>query len=187
MSILDEYVGTWTGTCAFRLMPSDDLAAAPSHAASAVEADGHGWSLRYTWVHPQDGEQSGTLLLGSRMEGDAITAGWVDSWHQKPELRLLTGTVSHGSGESGEAGQSAEPGEPVDPGEARVTLAMEYEGWGWTIQITPDGDDLRMSMHNVVPAGIEGAPAGPYLVMDAVWNRAGAAMAHAGPAGHAVE
>lgn len=153
MSILDEFVGTWNGTCGFRLMPHDDLASGPSRAATSVEADGHGWSLRYTWVHPDDGEQSGTLLLGSPMEGEAITAGWVDSWHQKPELRLLTGTVTG------------------DPGEARITLAMEYEGWGWTIEITPEGEQLRMTMHNVIPEGIEHATPGPYLVMDAAWSR----------------
>lgn len=177
MSILDEYVGTWAGTCGFRLMPTYDLATGPSRAASAVEADGHGWSLRYTWVHPTDGEQSGTLLLGSRMEGGAITAGWVDSWHQKPELRLLTGAVSSGDTT---ADEPAEPAADDDPGEARVALAMEYEGWGWTIEITPDGADLRMSMHNVIPVGVEGmegmegVTAGPYLVMDAVWSRVAA-------------
>jgi|JI8StandDraft_1071087.scaffolds.fasta_scaffold102814_2 hypothetical protein len=141
--------GTWDGTCGFRLMPDDELTVLPSRAVTAVEADGWGWSLRYTWTHPDDGEQSGTLLLASPDDEATLTAAWLDSWHQKPDLRLLTGTAADGV----------------------AHLEMEYDGWGWTIEVRPDGDELRLAMHNVVPSGVAGVAGGPYLVMDAHWQR----------------
>ena len=41
------------------------------------------------------------------------------------------------------------------------------------VEIRPfaEADDLRMVMNNVVPAGVEGARPGPYVVMDARWTR----------------
>lgn len=148
---LHEHTGTWQGDCGFRLMPTDLLDRRPSRAQAAVEADGHGWSLRYTWEHPVDGEQAGTILLGTPDEEGTIAAGWVDSWHQKPELRLLTGQVV----------------------QEVVTLHMEYSGWGWTIALHPEGESLRMEMCNVIPEGVRGAERVPYVVMDARWTRPG--------------
>ncbi len=140
--------GTWIGDCGFRLMPHDDLFVAPSAATTSSEAGGWGWSLRYTWTHADDGEQSGTLLLASPDDAGAMTVAWLDSWHQKPELRLLTGTVDAGV----------------------VRVEMDYSGWGWTIEVAEAGNTLRMVMSNVVPAGHDGFE-GAYVVMDATWTR----------------
>lgn len=145
MAFLGDMTGEWSGTCGFRLMPTDDLAPGAATAVTASEADGHGWSLRYTWTHPDDGVQAGTLLLGSPDDAGSVSGGWVDSWHQKPEMRLLTGTWDGST----------------------VQLEMEYSGWGWTIEVTPQDDALVLQMHNVIPDGVEGAEPGPYLVMDA--------------------
>lgn len=150
MSFLDDVTGDWQGSCAFRLMPDDDLTPRPSRATTASEAHGVGWSLRYTWEHADDGEQAGTLLLGSPADDGSIAAGWVDSWHQKPDLRLLTGAVVDG----------------------KASLEMEYSGWGWQITVEPQGAQLLMTMSNVVPEGVDGAEPGAYVVMDATWSRA---------------
>lgn len=148
MNPLGNHVGRWEGTCAFRLMPTDEFSSAPSFATSNAEADGYGWSLRYVWSHPDDGVQSATLLLGSPDQNGAVTAAWIDAWHQKPQLGVLTGSV-------------------IDGG---VRVAMDYDGWGWTIEVFADGDELRMVMNNVIPEGVEGAQPGPYVVMDAHWK-----------------
>jgi len=149
MNPLGEHVGHWEGACAFRMMRTDEFSSAPSFATSEAEADGLGWLLRYVWTHPDDGTQSATLLLGSPDEDGAVTAAWVDAWHQRPHLGVLTGSAFDGV----------------------VHVAMEYGGWGWTIDVSGDGDDLRMVMNNVIPDGIEGAEPGPYKVMDAHWKR----------------
>lgn len=153
MNSLEHKAGRWVGTCAFRLLPTDELAAAPSSALSNVEAAGFGWSLRYDWTHPEDGLQTGMLLVGSPDEDGVVTGAWIDGWHQKPQLGVLTGTVVEGG----------------------VHVAMEYSGWGWTIEVVGDGDGLRLVMCNVVPAGVDGAEPGPYVVMDARWTPAGPA------------
>lgn len=141
--------GDLSGTNAFRFMPTDDLVAAPSRAHVGPEAGGHGWSLRYTWVHPEDGEQDGVLLVGSPADDGEVTAALMDSWHQKPAPATLTGAFSDGL----------------------LVLSMSYAGdWGWQIVVGPDGDALGMTMSNVVPAGVEGAEPGPYDVMVARWE-----------------
>lgn len=131
------------------MMPNDEFASAPSAARSDAEADGIGWSLHYVWTHPDDGVQSGTLLVGSPDQEGVLTAAWIDSWHQKPHLGVLTGAVTDDT----------------------VRVAMEYDGWGWTIEIRGSEAELRMLMSNVIPEGIEGARPGPYAVMDARWKR----------------
>lgn len=148
MHPLGTFVGRWVGACAFRLMPTDEFASAPSFATSDDEADGFGWSLRYVWTHPADGVQSAMLLLGSPDQEGVVTAAWIDAWHQKPQLGVLSGSV-------------------VDGG---VRVEMLYSGWGWTIEVFADGAELRMVMNNVIPEGIEGAQPGPYPVMDARWE-----------------
>lgn len=148
MSFLESSIGAWHGRNSFRLMPDDDLAVAAASAVSASEASGWGWSLRYTWVHPQDGEQHGCLLLGSPTDDGAISAGWVDSWHQK-DLRLLVGSYVEG----------------------RIHLEMTYDGWGWLISLHTGADHLRLVMSNVIPAGVKGPDAVAYVVMDAALDR----------------
>ena len=142
--------GSWRGDCDVRLLPDDDFSPGPSTATTAPEAGGHGWSLRYTWTHPDDGEQHGTLLVGSATEDGTVSAGWIDSWHQAPELRLLTGSVREGM----------------------LTLTMDYSGWGWVIQLIGSGSRFGMLMSNVVPEEVPGATAGAYVVMQARWTPA---------------
>lgn len=149
MNPLREFVGTWTGTNSFRLMPADALAAGESSAVTSVEADGWGWALRYTWVHPDDGEQAGMLLVASPADDGSITAAWLDSWHQKPYLQPFSGSTS----------------------DRAVTLEAEYApGWLWQIAVHADEEALRMTMHNVVPKG-HGDFHGAYVVMEADWRR----------------
>ncbi len=145
--------GDWTGTCGFRMMPEDDLVTAASNAG--VRLAGDALTLDYTWSHPDDGAQSGTLVVtGELTDGTTAVATWTDSWHQSEETAELTGEVSDG----------------------RLRLAMSYAGdWGWVIALEPGGhDELALQMHNVIPQGQArpGVEHGPYVVMDARWTRA---------------
>lgn len=138
---------TLTGTCAFRLMPSDELAPAPSTLVVEAAAGGRATQLTYTWHHPGDGAQTGTVLLGVAGDGGVVTAAWVDSWHQ-PDVVLLTG--------SGTAASS--------------TVGYDYApGWRWEVDVAVDTASVEMAMRNVVPEG-QGGPAGPYDVMRATWS-----------------
>lgn len=144
-----------TGTCAFRLLPADDLVTAPS-AATLADLGAQGRSLTYAWRHPSDGEQHGALVIGAAGEDGQVEAAWFDTWHQQPGLMRLTGT-----------------GAP-----RQISLRGTYaEEWGWTVTIEADDTAVRMTMGNVIPESAlaqapEGSPpmsAGPYDVMIAEW------------------
>ena len=132
----------WTGSNAFRMMPTDEFADAPATATLGTAAAGHLTAFAYTWVHPTDGPQDGLLVYG-----DGVTALWGDSWHQQPEPRVL-------------AGSQAEDGS--------VELACEYGGgWGWELALRASDEAVLMEMRNVIPAEHATAEvaAGPYPVM----------------------
>ena len=81
---------TWTGSNAFRLMPTDAAHDAVATAEVTEGAGGNLVSLAYTWLHPDDGAQDGLLVLGPAPEDSAV-ALWGDSWHQTPAAQVLTG------------------------------------------------------------------------------------------------
>ena len=133
------------GTCAFRLMPTDDLVTAPSTLAVDAAAGG-ARLLTYTWLHPEDGEQAGSLLLGVPAADGAVTAAWTDTWHQR-DLTLLTGATRG----------------PV------TTVGYDYAPrWRWEVDLELAAV-VKMVMRNVVPEGEDGT-AGPYDVMRARWT-----------------
>ncbi len=130
------------------MMPGDDFDERPCTAELTSGAGGQSLLLTYTWEHPDDGPQDGVLLVGSPPDGEtAVSAAFGDSWHQHPGLMQFEGTSSGG----------------------RVELAAEYGGgWGWQIAVGT-GDQLTLTMSNVIPEehATADAAAGPYLVMDA--------------------
>jgi hypothetical protein len=158
MTLTDRFgrlEGTWTGTNGFRLMPNDELAEAAATAELAVAAAGYDLVVRYTWVHPDDGPQEGVMLVGSPDDGGRVTVAWGDSWHQKPPIRVMDGTLADGV----------------------VEVSADYGGgWRWTISVDGGRDDqLPLTMHNVIPDELatEEEPAGPYPVMAATFERPG--------------
>ena len=147
-TILGRLAGAWRGTNGFRMMPTDDMLEAPATAVVTIAAGGYDVVVTYTWSHPEDGPQEGVLLIGSPdEENQAINAAWGDSWHQKPSLLVLSGSLADG----------------------RVELTADYGGgWQWTISLDGSRDDrLVLTMDNVVPADQATADvlAGPYPVM----------------------
>jgi hypothetical protein len=134
-------------------MPTDELYEAAATAEVLVAAAGHDLVLSYTWLHPADGPQDGVLLVGSPDDAGHVTAAWGDSWHQKPAILVLTGSLI----------------------ERVLELAADYGGgWRWLISVDGRHDDrLILTMHNVIPdehATVQ-EPAGPYPVMVSALQR----------------
>jgi hypothetical protein len=138
--------GSRTGTATFRLMPDHELATGTSTVDVLLVARGRALSLAYTWTHPEDGEQAGTLLLGVPGDDGAVHAAWVDSWHQ-PDVVALAGART-------------------DTG-ARV--GYEYApGWHWEIELEVSGGRPALVMRNVVPEH-DDAPGSTYDVTRTDW------------------
>ena len=155
MDRLGRLEGSWTGTNGFRLMPNDALSEAAATAELAVAAAGYDLVVRYTWVHPDDGLQEGVMLVGSPDDEGRVTVAWGDSWHQKPPIRIMDGTLVDGV----------------------LDVSADYGGgWRWTISVDGRRDDrLALTMHNVIPDEVatDDEPAGPYRVMVATFQRPG--------------
>ena len=144
------------GTCAFRLMPHDELADAPSRLTLTRVGD-EGVVLSYEWTHAESGKQAGSLLVGGVDEDGVIEASWFDTFHHQPKLMTFTGRR-----------------------EGAVTkLSGEWApGWGWMIEFDIADAEVAMTMCNVIPESArdmmpEGSgelQAGPYEVMVARWN-----------------
>jgi hypothetical protein len=149
---LGRLAGTWRGTNGFRLMPADELHHAPATAVLTTVAGGYDVVLTYTWQHPGDGPQDGVLLVGSPDEDQrTVAAAWGDSWHQKPSIRTLEGTLTDG----------------------RLDIAADSGGgFRWTISLEGE-NPLLLTMHNVVPDeyATDEVEAGPYPVMVAELRR----------------
>ena len=139
---------TWSGSNAFRLLPTDPPHVAVASAEVTVGAGGNLLSLAYTWLHPDDGAQDGLLVLGPGPDGSAV-ALWGDSWHQEPEAQVLTGSV---------AGRVWTVGYEYVPGQ-----------WRWRVVVDASSDEeLVVVMENVALAGDER----PCVAMDLRVRRA---------------
>lgn len=144
-----------TGICGFRLMPAD--APAEGSSSAAVSTIGEALLLRYTWVHPDDGEQEGVLLVSGKPEDGPVTATLFDTWHQHLGSMTLTG-------------------QRTEDGGARLE-ATYLEEWGWQVEVTLGDAGATMVMRNVVPEpalgmlpqGDPSSEAGPYDAMEARW------------------
>ena len=143
----DVPLGDGAGSYAFRLLPDDDFDEGTSTVAVDAAASGRAVLVSYTWVHPVDGPQSGTLLLGVPGEDGAVSAAWVDSWHQR-DVVALTGTST-----------------PTG-----AVVAYEYApGWTWEIEVVVVDRSLSMIMRNAVPESDDG-PAARYDAMRGTWS-----------------
>lgn len=162
----------WSGTCGFRMFPTDGFASGPSAARLTPVAGGAALALDYTWVHPEQGERAGHLVIGRPDDAGRVTASLTDDFHQAPEIRVLEGVAEAGS--AGEAAPiSTDPISTHPISGEGVAVSMEYSGWGWTVAVRLQNGALAMVMQNVVPEGVEGAEPGPYDVMRAAWTRTG--------------
>src|SRR5690554_1268207 len=148
-----KHVGTWQGSNAFRLMPTDPAHTARAGATVLRAAGGNLATITYNWTHPVDGVQSGLLVVGPGEEAGTVAAFWGDSWHQHPSPRMLHGTADGGV----------------------IDVGYEYEaGWRWRIIVDlSDETALLLRMDNVIPesAGTNEFSGGAYPAMLATFAR----------------
>ena len=153
MDVLAGHAGSFSGSSAFRMMPTDEPHTAPATAQVSLAAGGNLALLSYTWVHAADGEQSGLLVLGRGGDENSAVAMWSDTWHQAPAATWLQGEIEG----------------------TTVTVSYSYaEGWEWIISVDAgQADTLRLQMDNVVPdsPGPEGRAGGRYWAMQAELTR----------------
>ena len=140
-------LGQWSGTCDFRLLPTDEFAGSASTLSVTEAAAGRALLLTYSWEHPEDGAQTGTLMLGVVGESGDVPAAWVYSWHQRDVVALT--------------GRGAGP-----------ALTVGYEdapGWRWDIEVGGSGGTTTIVMHNIVPER-DSSPEVRYDVMRGSWS-----------------
>ncbi|PUA79618.1 hypothetical protein [Nocardioides currus] len=143
----DLPLGDGDGGYAFRMMPDDDFDEGASSVSVDAVANGRAVLVTYTWTHAEDGAQRGTLMLGIPAEDGAVSAAWVDSWHQRDVVQLR-GT-----------------GSPTG-----ATVGYEYApGWTWEIEVSVDDGALALVMRNGVPES-DDSPAVRYDVMRNHWS-----------------
>ena len=139
-------LGDGDGSYAFRMLPTDEFDDGASSVSVDSVANGRAVLVSYTWTHAEDGEQRGTLMLGVAAEDGAVTAGWVDSWHQRDVVQL-TGTGA----------------------ESGAVVGYEYApGWTWEIEVRVEAGALALVMRNGVPES-DDSPALRYEVLRGNW------------------
>jgi hypothetical protein len=138
--IQNKLIGEWTGDNLLRLSwltPSDFQSRSRLTVTSVVK--GKFLTIFYTWSY-DNAPQEGQLTLGYDEAQGLATAAWCDSWHQSARLLFCQGSITE-SGDLELLGSYAAPPGP---------------DWGWRIVISsPDGEDLKLTMYNVSPEGVE--------------------------------
>ncbi|MEZ5456029.1 MAG: DUF1579 family protein [Lysobacteraceae bacterium] len=134
------WLGRWTGTMQVILDPADaPLPAGPSQLAFQQLGAGELYRVEYDW-QLEGLTRFGALLLAVHPETDAVTAAWVDSWHQSSAVMSLA-SASSPAGVLRLSGRYA-----VEAGPA----------WGWAIEFESAAEDvLEMRMYNATPEGDE--------------------------------
>jgi hypothetical protein len=150
LAALSASAGTWRGTSTLQ-DPHAGLAAESPSTASVSAAPG-GVRLDYAWSY-RGKPQQGSILFGTDDAAGAVTARWTDTWHTGNRPMACSGPKPGGSTLSVRGTYAAPPG----------------PDWGWRIDVTSDGDKLRIVMHNVWPQEQGGKEE---LAVQAVYERA---------------
>ena len=132
LDALNACAGTWRGTSTLQ----DPHAGVPAESLStaSISAARGGVRLDHTWSY-QGKPQQGSILFGTGDAAGALTAQRTDTWHTANEPMACFGPKTGGPTLSVRGTYAAPPG----------------PDWGWRIDVTPDGDRLRIVMHNVWP------------------------------------
>jgi hypothetical protein len=135
LDALSACTGSWRGTSTLQDPHAGVAAESPSTAV--VSPVPGGARLDYTWSY-QGKPQQGSILFGTDgTDGatGALTAWWTDTWHTGNQPMACSGPKPGGPTLSVRGTYAAPPG----------------PDWGWRIDVTPDGDKLRIVMRNVWP------------------------------------
>jgi hypothetical protein len=140
MDILNSLVGDWKGDNLLWVTP-DQEEPYESKTTARVSRPAQGKFLRFDYTWSEEGEpQDGSILIGQTQDSGALTATWIDSWHNGDQIMLLRGKVD----ETGSADLYGSYPAPSGP------------DWGWRIYMEPGGiDSFRLFMYNITPDGAE--------------------------------
>jgi hypothetical protein len=150
LDALSACAGSWRGTNTLQDPHAGIAAESPS--TLSVSAAPGGVRLDYTWSY-MGKPQQGSILFGADDTADALTARWTDTWHTGNQPMACSGPEPSGSTLSVRGAYAAPP----------------RPDWGWRIDVTSDGEKLRIVMHNVWPAEHGGKEE---LAVEAVYERA---------------
>jgi hypothetical protein len=129
--------GNWRGANTLQDPNTGSAEESPATAAVTPILDGRFVQLDYTWGY-QGKPQAGSLLIGFEKETEAVTAHWIDSWHNGDRVMACEGSRPSGPAIEVRGTYPAPPG----------------PDWGWRTEITPDGErSLRLVMFNLWPDG----------------------------------
>jgi hypothetical protein len=149
LETLSTCAGSWRGTNTL-LDPHNDIKdESPATATVAPILGGRFVRMDYTWGY-QGKPQEGSLLIGFLANAGTVTAHWIDTWHMSSQVMACTGESPSGPAITVRGSYAAPPG----------------PDWGWRIEITPGGDELRLVMFNIWPEGKE------ELAVEASYRRA---------------
>jgi hypothetical protein len=136
---LELLAGRWRGTYLLvRPWVTPSEAESESQATVSFPAQGSFLALHYTWA-VDSAAHDGLLLIGAHPESGALSASWVDSWHQSGEILLSKGGLSAGGSVEVTGSYPA----PPDP------------DWRWRTRLEMHGDGFEMVMINIAPDGKE--------------------------------
>jgi len=149
LNALAACAGTWRGTSTLQDPHAGIADESPSTAV--VTSGPGGVRLDYTWFY-RGKPQQGSIMLGADAAGK-VTARWTDTWHTPDGPMTCSGPKAEGRTLSLRGSYAAPPG----------------PDWGWRIGVTPEGEKLRVVMHNVWPDEQGGKEE---LAVEAVYARA---------------
>jgi hypothetical protein len=130
--------GQWSGTSTLQDPMRGIAEDSRSTATVTPVLGGRFVRLDYTWAY--DGKpQEGSLLVGFNARSRALTAHWIDSWHNGFGVMACTGTAGDDAALTVRGSYAAPPG----------------PDWGWRMDVVPGDDTLRITHYNVSPEGKE--------------------------------
>jgi len=141
MAALDRLTalgGPWQATYQLRGDPSFE-GDSPSAANVTSMLGGRFVRIDYTWSD-RGKPQEGALIVAHEPDTDAVTAVWMDTWHNGHRMMVCTGGMRPDGGLDIRGTYGAGPG---------------GQEWGWHTVIELAEDAWRMAMFNVTPEGQE--------------------------------
>ena len=130
--------GRWLGSNRLHDPNTNQPEDSPSTAFLTPILGGKFLRFDYTWGY-QGKPQEGSMLIGGDPRSNAITAHWIDSWHNGDSAMACQGAVDEKAALLLRGSYSV-PGHP---------------DWGWRIDIHPHDGRLTVMMFNISPEGQE--------------------------------